>query len=144
MNFNKQRTPGEEPKLRCDVSSRMELAGKPNRGSCSCVFQLCHWWGGGGSGASWVEEWGSMRIRKSAAAEGVARENTLALLTPEALKICGVCRQKARCCVWLRVGRREVGECGWMCKQETKTERLRLMTTDLAFTWSSDIPASPG
>lgn len=70
MNFNKQRTPGEEQKLRCDVSSRMELAGKRDRGGCSCVFQLCHW-----VGASWEEEWGSMHARKSAVAEGVAREN---------------------------------------------------------------------
>lgn len=90
------------------------------------------------------EEWGSRHSRKSAAAEGVARENTLALLTPEALKICGFCRWKARGCVVAGVGGGEVGESEWMCKRETKAERRRLMTTDLAFTWSGDIPASSG
>lgn len=62
MNFNKKRPLGKEQRLRCDISSRMELAGKPNRGGCSCMFQLWHWGvgesqlGGGGVGFQAFQE----------------------------------------------------------------------------------------
>lgn len=75
----------------------------------------------------------STHARKSAAVEGVARENTPALLTPEALKICGFCRRKSRGCVWPGVGLgRWVDVGGCVRGRETKAERRRQVTADLA------------